>query len=234
MRRTDEGYATILVIGLLGSLSVIALAWLNLASAEGRKALAFSEQIATDYAIEGVFHKALADVINHRAGVGEQSAAFGTDGTDGYFNISVAPLTDQTDINRAPLEDIRTRISNVVFQKDLAEEITGYIQHHRDTSEGPIGRVDDLGSGAAFEKALPCLREALTVFHNAAPPARLNSDNDLRDGMLIRIRVTAEGNASRRGAEGIVLLTGIRSEPAWIMDWRRFPDSEAEECPRDR
>ncbi|WP_156950306.1 hypothetical protein [Hyphomonas neptunium] len=221
------------MMGLMGSLSIIAMAWLNLASAEGRKALALSEQIATDYAIEGAFHTALADVINHRAGVGERRAAFRSDGKDGYVSISVAPLTDHIDINRTPLEDIKTRISEVVSQKDLAAEITQYIQHHKDTSEVPIGRIDDLGSGVTFEKALPCLREALTVFHNAAPPSRLNNDNDLRDGTLIRIRVATDGDSSRRGVEGTVLLTGNRSEPAWIMDWRRISDSEAEECPSD-
>ena len=37
MTRPDAGYATVLVMGLMGSLSVMATAWLNLAAAGGRK-----------------------------------------------------------------------------------------------------------------------------------------------------------------------------------------------------
>ena len=88
-------------------------------------------------------------------------------------------------------------------------------------------------SSADFNKALPCLREALTVFHDAAPPTRRSGDESLRDGSLVRIRVETGSSLASRGLDATVLLTGDRSNPAWIMDWRRYSDFDAEACDND-
>lgn len=233
MTRPDAGYATVLVMGLMGSLSVMATAWLNLAAAEGRRAVALSEQIAADYAAEGAFHMALADILNQRAGAGEQTTPFPADTGDHVFTLRIDPLTDQADINRDPTEEIRDRLVAVLPRQVLATQIADSIERHRQMQDAPIRRIEDLGSGEEFDEVLPCLREALTVFHNAAPPSRPGSTSRLTDGTLIRIRVAAAGGPVQRGAEGIVLLTGNLAEPAWIMDWRRFSDLSKEECLND-
>ena len=230
MTRADGGYATILVTVLMGSLSLIAIAWLNLSSAEGRRAISLSERIATDYAVEGVFYTTLADVINHRTGEGSRATSLRAEARDGHVIVSVTSLAEQIDINRSSIDEVKARITEIITEPALAAEITDVIRKQSDTSESTIGKLDTLGSGVAFERALPCLREALTVFHNAAPPSRRNGDDSLRDGSLVRIRVhTVDGFASR-GVEGTVLLTGDRSDPAWVMDWRRYSDFDAEEC----
>jgi len=234
MTRADDGYATILVTVLMGSLSLVAMAWLNLSSAEGRRASALSERIATDYAVEGAVNATLADVINHRSGAGNQTITLKTGDGDGNAVVTVTSLTDQTDINRAPIDEVQTRIREIVKDTTVAVRISDQIRDHAGKSDMLFENLDALGSGADFDKALPCLRDALTVFHDAAPPAGRSGDERLRDGSLVRIRVETDGGFASRGLEATALLTGDRSNPVWIMDWRRYSDFDAEACENDK
>tara|TARA_R110002049_G_scaffold193364_1_gene362203 strand:+ start:4754 stop:5458 length:705 start_codon:yes stop_codon:yes gene_type:complete len=233
MKRADDGYATILVTVLMGSLSLVAMAWLNLSSAEGRRASALSERIATDYAIEGAVNATLANVINHRSGTGNQTIALKTGNRNGNAVVTVTSLTDQTDINRAPIDEVEARVTESISNSALVAEILDQIRDRSGKSDLLFENLDALGSGADFNKALPCLREALTVFHDAAPPTRRSGDESLRDGSLVRIRVETGSSLASRGLDATVLLTGDRSNPAWIMDWRRYSDFDAEACDND-
>tara|TARA_R110002049_G_scaffold32139_3_gene107534 strand:+ start:3187 stop:3888 length:702 start_codon:yes stop_codon:yes gene_type:complete len=229
MNSRDDGYATIVVTALMGSLSVIAIALLSLSGAESRRASALSERIALDAAIEGAFHIALADIVNQRSGLsGLQTTLHLEDGQP--VGVDIRPVQDQIDINRADMEQIEERLRSFIADPATRDVVIASVRQRRAGTGTPFDRLEDLGAGTGFDRALPCLREQLTVFHNAAPASGRSGEQRIRDGTVVRIRVETQGGTAGRGAKGTVLLTGDRSEPAWIMDWRRYSDFDAEEC----
>lgn len=225
----DDGYATIVVTALMGSLSVIAIALLSLSGAESRRAVALSERIALDASIEGAFHIALADIVNRRSGLSGLQTTLPLEGGESVA-VDFRPVRDQIDINRADLEQIEDRLRASIADPATSAALIESVRRRRTGTDTAFDRLEDLGSGAGFDRALPCLREQLTVFHNAAPASGRSGEQRLRDGSVVRIRVETQDGSASRGAEGTVLLTGDRSEPAWIMDWRRYSDFDAEEC----
>lgn len=219
----QSGYATITVMALIMSLSIIAIAYLNLVSAKSAKALETIESARLDAALEGALHQTLAVLTGQSQTLASiDSIRF----AEVDIIIDAEREADKTDINRAPLEAIEERLNRLKFSP---AEIAGLTRHIRDKRMRPdplISSLDELFKFASSARSAACLRQHLTVFHSPSKPKR-NRDKNL-DGTLIRFRLSDADE--RRGLDSIILFTGIQNDPVWTMSWRTFIPNQERSC----
>lgn len=207
----DAGYATLAVTGLLGTLSLVGAAYMNLGVAEANRADAIATQLTLDTAIEGVWLHVVSDIVS------------GVTAPDAIDDVGLTGFADHSFVWRVTDEAKKANV-----RLDGEDEIKAATGRFRITPDPTALKLDQSFPPDLADQELRCLRDRLTVFQPASSARGAAGDRARRisDGAIVRIQIEVEDQAPRRGLDTAVLLTGARDTPYKVMSWRRYTGTE--------
>ena len=142
--------------------------------------------------------------------------------------VSVNHLRDLIDVNRDDLSLIQAKLEETLPTRNLADDISDKIKRRRQGTSGDIIQsLSEVVPASANPDVMTCLGQILTVFHDPSPPPRRGSEDSITDGSMIKIRIESNAHSIARSLEAVILLTGQRDAPFWIMDWSYPSNTEA-------
>lgn len=230
MSPNEQGYATVTVTALVLSLSTIALSVLNYTSAGLRSSSAVAERILLDARTEGVFNETLAGLLNGSISLRSDEPVHIVDNRETGSRTLITDEAQKVDINRAPLEEVEAVLGDVSDDRQMRLQILETITKHRDRG-ALMQSVNAIMAPNMDSTLTACLRARFTVFKSPAASIARSDHRLSLDGRMLRIRTeTSLPEQSDRGIDAVILFTGNKTDPAWIMDWRRYTAPEPEGC----
>ncbi len=224
--RRDAGYATLSVVGLMTTLSLLAVGYSGLSTSKAKQLLRLAEQIEQDVALEAVFYQTVVDVLNRERSI---------DGTWGSvshhsrpFDIRLQLENLKYNLNRMTAEDIGQSLKET-FSDEIANPLSAKFLSKSRTGAIRFSSIAALREHLDGDIALSCLRNAYTIYQSTAivTPGRNGQKYFTEDGTYVRLQIFDEND---RGLETTLLLTGRKDDPFWIMDWERVTGFDKGAC----
>jgi hypothetical protein len=234
MRRVDEaGYILPAALAALLAMSVVAAALVAASLNELRRVAAAEQAAADDAALEAAITLATAELLEEprRRRLAFTSGAEQVSVAGRLIDIRVAWESDKLDLNAAGLEAIDAGLRDAGLSDADRLAIRRSAEARRARGE-PARLVDDVLVG---EEAGACARRVLTVFGGRSDWTAGGDGETIAIGQPApgaRIAITAElwDDASERGREVVVLVTGDPSAPVRVMDARSTRGEGKEAC----
>ncbi len=230
MPQADNGYATILIVGLMSALSVIAVSVMNLSTMQAKKNIKLQNQLETDTYLESVFNNVMGDILSHKLKFDVSTPIIQRILDNQSFSVTAEFESSKTNLNAIQNEKIHASIRALMPANDnwgdLVENIHQVVQSH-----GLIQNFKDINfSNSDTLIPIHCLREQFTIFSSNAPFDYDPRRGTISDGAILRLIISPNSPSSKRVLDATVLFTGIKSEPYWVLDWTRAPTYSEEEC----
>ena len=228
MTRQDQGFATVAVTALLGALSVVAIAYLQLSLTQARKARLLADQVKIDLALAGALAQTLALIQNGNL----TASPTGLRRPIRFDNVTYQlALSFEYRRTRATKESLLSFADEQAHRFNGETERAAYLNRVRTLTEEELEAPDFGWAEAVLARdTLSCLRGSRTVFAPTGTSAlREDGMGPIPDGHFIRL-VLEPQMGKARGLDVVVLKTGRRDQPFWVMSWRRYSGRETFSC----
>lgn len=226
---SEAGYATVAVTALAAGLSIIALSVMGLASQKSNQSEQLIEQIQMDAALEGTLNQAAFDVLNQSIDLEAALEGYEENFGNHLFKVRLEFEGEKINLNHTPLDEIEAYLRDQQSRTLSTRALSQRIKRLRARGDRKIDSLDALLSSDVPENVINCLRDKLTVFHNSRSVVRRHEGQAFSpEGTYVRFVV--EDTSTRRQLDSILLFTGLASDPAWAMSWRKSYDTSEGIC----
>lgn len=228
--RSEDGYASLSVAGLMAGLSLLAIGYSNLSTSKARLLAVETTILEKDIAIEGLFNQTAARIAARNLSINNswQSRVY----EERAFQIRLSFENTKADVNRASTAQINQKLETLIQPGDasrLAARLTG----QRSRTATPYPSPVHVRALLEDKISYGCFREYFTVYRSPATQNRRQKGKQAfaEDGAIIRIEIRTHDETVPRALDAAILLTGKPADPVWVLDWQRLTDIDKEACP---
>lgn len=231
MPQAESGYATVLVVGLMSAISLIAINIMGLATTQAKKNSALQRQIELDIQLESALNTLISDILNHKIKFDKSSKLVSLSLGSKQYSALVEFETGKSNINTMEISDIENSLRSHVSNANLLSRITNSVREIRLSTQKRVKAFSDImPSTENASKIKYCLRNHYTLYSSNAPFNFNPRQGTISDGAIARFIVASNDPQTKRSLDTTILFTGIKSDPFWILDWERSPKLVQESC----
>lgn len=234
MKPNEAGYATAGVITLMAVLSLVTSSLLNMALTENKRADTLINRAQLDARLKQTVMQEIAHYLSVDRYPNLKTKAVEIDGV--AIEIAVSDEQARLDLNRSDFAELSSGLMRVFEDPNSASALLNHIRAARERSQMAFESLDELrGWPKLSRQEASCLSGRFSIYRSSLNPlvvTRREAQAFSMVGAILRIdaRRVDKGKAPR-GLQAVVLLTGDHKKPYRLMEWRRYSDYAAENCP---
>jgi hypothetical protein len=229
--RSEGGYVTITVIGLLLGLSIVLVSLTSLTVTKVKASNQISEGLVLDVELENAINMTLADLLEERS-----ELVLGAHETSMQSSGSTLSVLIEDEASKIPalitLEaELRPVLEERGYSSAEANLVLRLIRQVKTVSEDKVLEQADVYTEDWPRSLRACFERDFTLFQPTRRLVTTSGSRESLDGAMLRL--TAEGQSrgnAKRGLRAIVLITGRRDDPVWVFDWQRYSGTRTNSC----